>query len=77
MHRLNIGCDSNLQATTREVLQRTANNYSSTFQDVRNRRQTELPFINGMSVVLAISAMASTTLIITSVSLRLMDSRER
>lgn len=47
MHRLNIGCDSNLQATTREVLQRTANNYSSTFQDVRNRRQTELPFING------------------------------
>lgn len=45
--RLNIGTDINLQVITREVLQRTANNYSSTFQDVRNGRRTELPFING------------------------------
>ncbi|MCK5894999.1 MAG: 2-dehydropantoate 2-reductase [Endozoicomonadaceae bacterium] len=45
--RLNIGGDINLQAITREVLQRTANNYSSTLQDVSNGRKTELSFING------------------------------
>ena len=47
MTRLKIGCDINLQEQTREVLQRTANNYSSTFQDVSHGRLTELPFING------------------------------
>lgn len=47
MTRLEICCGISLQEHTREVLRHTANNYSSTCQDVNHGRLTELPFING------------------------------
>lgn len=37
----------NLYATTESVIKMTANNYSSMYQDISNRRATEIDFING------------------------------